>query len=196
MKDIAYEIKKGKIGVFPTDTLYGLIGSALLKKAVKRIYAARKRDLKKPLIILVASIDDIAKFGIILSLHVKKFLKLLWPGKVSVVLQCNNKKFSYLHRGTKTLAFRIPKNKKLLKLLVNAGPIVAPSANIQGYPFSKTILQAKKYFKANIDFYIDGGKLLGSASTVIQIIENNDIMLLRKGAVSFTRIEKLWELSK
>ena len=31
-------LKKGGIGVMPTDTIYGLVGSALNKKTIKRIY--------------------------------------------------------------------------------------------------------------------------------------------------------------
>ncbi len=46
-------LKSGGIGVIPTDTIYGLVGSALNKKAVRRIYQLRQRNPKKPLIILI-----------------------------------------------------------------------------------------------------------------------------------------------
>ena len=52
----------------PTDTIYGLVGSAHSKKAIKRIYEIKKRDKKKKLIVLISSINDLKKFGIPLPL--------------------------------------------------------------------------------------------------------------------------------
>ena len=47
LKTIEASITRGGVGVIPTDTLYGLVGSALRPKAVQRMYVLRKRDLKK-----------------------------------------------------------------------------------------------------------------------------------------------------
>ena len=58
-----------------------------------------------------------------------------------------NKNFSYLDRGTKTLSFRIPKNKNLQNLLSVTGPLIAPSANTEGLPPSKNIKEAKIFWK-------------------------------------------------
>lgn len=46
----------GGIGVYPTDTLYGLVGSALSVDAVERIYAIKQREYHKPLIVLIHTI--------------------------------------------------------------------------------------------------------------------------------------------
>lgn len=42
-------LKRGKIGVIPTDTIYGIVGSALNPKTVEKIYQLRKRALHKPI---------------------------------------------------------------------------------------------------------------------------------------------------
>ena len=55
MGNIVTILKQGGIGVLPTDTIYGLVGSALSQRAVKRIYKVRKRNPKKPFIILISS---------------------------------------------------------------------------------------------------------------------------------------------
>ena len=101
-------LKSGGIGLFPTDTLYGLIGSALKPKTVKLIYQIRKRTPTKPLIILIGQESDLDLFGVKLTPGQRSLLATLWPGPVSVILLCSQAKFSYLHRGTKTLAFRLP----------------------------------------------------------------------------------------
>lgn len=175
-------LKKGGVGVLSTDTLYGLVGSALSKKAISRIYKLRRRNPKKPLIILISSLKDLDSFKIKLGGKSEKLLRKFWPGKVSVVLDCPSRKFVYLHRGTKTLAFRLPAKKSLIDLIEKTGPLAAPSANPEGKPAAETIREAKKYFGNKVDFYADAGKSGGSPSTLIRI-ENDNIIILRKGAV-------------
>ena len=57
-------LKNNKIGVLPTDTIYGLVGSALSIKTVERIYKVRQRDPQKPMIILISDRQDLEKFDI------------------------------------------------------------------------------------------------------------------------------------
>jgi L-threonylcarbamoyladenylate synthase len=175
-------IKKGKVGVLPTDTLYGLVGLALKNRAVKKIYRLKERTPSKPCIILISQIKDLKKFAVKVSQVDRKILKKIWPGKVSMVLPCPEKKFFYLHRGTKTLAFRLPKKRSLVKLLKKTGPLLAPSANWENFSPAENIFQARKYFGDNIDFYVSGGKMRSKPSTLV-IIKDGKLKVLRQGAV-------------
>ncbi|MBI4035549.1 threonylcarbamoyl-AMP synthase [Candidatus Daviesbacteria bacterium] len=175
-------LKKGKVGVMPTDTIYGIVGSALNPQVVEEIYLLRKRAADKPMIILISSLEDFKKFGINLTKAQVNFLKEIWPNPVSVVLCCSNEKFTYLHRGKKSLAFRIPKDEELLDLLTEVGPLVAPSANLEKEKPSETINEAKRYFGDNVAFYIDKGKLVSKPSTVIQLYEDGTYLVLREGS--------------
>ncbi len=175
-------LTRGGIGVIPTDTMYGIVGSAMNKKTVERIYTVRKRSLSKPLIILISKISDLAIFKIKVDAGLEKILKKLWPNKVSVILPCKQKKFEYLHRGTNKLAFRLPKDKKLREFISKTGPMVAPSANTEGDKPSKNIKQAQKYFGENVDFYLDKGGMPIVPSTIVEI-ENGETKIVRKGAV-------------
>ena len=174
-------LKDGAIGVIPTDTIYGICAPALDKKAVEKVYKLKKRDPKKPMIILIGSLDDLRKFNIDLNAWQKKILKKVWLGKVSIVLPCLDKKFAYLHKGTKTLAFRLPKKRELLKILSISGPLVAPSANPEGKKPAENISQAKKYFGKNI-FYYGVGKISGQPSILIKL-QNNKIEIIRKNSM-------------
>lgn len=162
-------LKEGAIGVIPTDTIYGICGSASNKKTVEKIYKLRKRSPDKPFIVLIGSVGDLKKFGVNLSGNQKKFLIKCWPGKISAILKCSLKKFVYLHRGMKTIAFRMPKNALLKKILKNSGPLVAPSANYEGKSPAKNIKEAKKYFKDKV-FYLNRGDLVSKPSTLIDLI--------------------------
>lgn len=174
-------LKQGKIGVMPTDTIYGIVGSALNPQTVEEIYKLRKRELSKPFIILISSLEDLKKFSINLTEVQKTFLKNIWPNPVSVVLPCDDSNFYYLHRGKNSLAFRMPKNNMLLKILKNTGPLVAPSANLEKEKPAETIAQAKQIFNDQVSFYIDGGKLESAASTIIQLYEDGRWLILREG---------------
>lgn len=179
-KKIIGILKRNGIGVIPTDTIYGISTSAMSKKAVEQAYKILKRNPKKPFIILISSVRDLALFKIKLDSDTKKLLKKIWPGKVSVILPVTSKKFRYLHRGTKTLAFRLPAKTRLVKLLKKTRPLISTSANPQGQKPAQTIAEAKKYFGDKVNFYINEGKINSLPSTLIEI-KNDRIRVVRKG---------------
>ena len=172
-------LKEGGVVVMPTDTLYGVVGSALNQFVVERIYNIRKRNLEKPCIILISDITELDKFSIHLYPGQKKTLSGYWPAPISAVIDCENDDFFYLHRGTRTLAFRVPENEELRILLTATGPLIAPSANLEARPPSRTISEAKEYFGDKVDLYIDGGEIRGKASKVIKLRRDGSIEILR-----------------
>lgn len=172
-------LKAGKIAVIPTDTIYGIVGSALNPQTVERIYTLRKRAKDKPFIILISSLDDLDKFNIKLTKNQKVFLQNNWPNPLSVVLPCGD--FEYLHRAKFSLAFRMPKNKNLLQILKQVGPLVAPSANIAGEKYAENINEAKKYFGNNVNYYINGGTIKSESSTLIRLEQNGKWNIIRQG---------------
>jgi L-threonylcarbamoyladenylate synthase len=175
-------IKVGGIGVIKTDTLYGLVGQALLSGVVERIYLVRRRRPSKPLIVLIEKPEDVRLFGIDTNSADFELAKKQWPGKISIILPCDQPKFEYLHRGTKTLAFRVPDNEELRNILKETGPLVAPSVNHEGEIPAFTIPEAKVYFGNEIDFYVDVGEVVTESSTLVKIT-NGKFEVLREGAV-------------
>lgn len=161
-------LKNDGVGVIPTDTLYGLVGSAFSKKAINRIYKIKNRGKEKKLIVLISSIKDLEKFDIKIDKEQAKILKKFWPGKVSIIL--NN------------IAFRFPKKKSLLEILRKTGPLVAPSVNKEGEKPAEIISEAKEYFGTNVDYYVNGGRRKGEPSTLIRI-KDGKIEILRQGTV-------------
>ncbi|MDD4990318.1 MAG: Sua5/YciO/YrdC/YwlC family protein, partial [Candidatus Pacebacteria bacterium] len=117
-------LKNGGVGILSTDTLYGLVGSALSKKAVERIYKLKKRGVGKPFIILISKISDLKLFEVELNEKEKEVLRRFWPGPISIVLKCPNltREMSYLRPLNQTLAFRCPNLKWLNVLLKKTGP--------------------------------------------------------------------------
>ena len=160
----------------PTDTLYGIVGRAEDKEVVEKIYKLRKRNLKKPCMILISRWDEVKKFGIDISqIKIPEYKE-----PTSYILDCPEEKFGYLHRGTQTLAFRVPNIPELKDLLKEVGPLIAPSANTEALPPAENIEEAKKYFGDNIDLYVDGGIIKGKASKVIKLHKDGSVSVIRE----------------
>ncbi len=184
-------LKEGGIGVIPTDTIYGICTSAFQKESVEKVYKLRKRNPEKPCIILIDNLEDLKKFKIRLTKKQKEIVKKIIGLKVSFILPCPFEEFAYLHRGTKTLSFRIPPKGIIKKILKISGPIIAPSANWESYEPAKNIKEAKKYF-GNKVFYFDAGNLISKPSTLIDLTKKK-IEVLRPGA-DFEKIKKILSL--
>ncbi|MBP6855969.1 MAG: threonylcarbamoyl-AMP synthase [Candidatus Pacebacteria bacterium] len=182
-------LQKGEVWIVPTDTLYGIVTTTLRKKSVERVYRLRNRDYKKPCIILTASIEDIARMGVVVSPQLYRFLKKIWPGSVSVVLKVSKKTPFYLHRGTYSLAFRIPRNDALRKLIKKTGPLIAPSANPQGALPARSASEAITYFGDLVDGYVIGKSQNKKPSTLISWNEGR-LVLLRKGVIAFSLLKQ------
>jgi len=177
-------LENGGLVVLPTDTLYGLTASVLSKKAVEKIYKIKERDKSKPLIILIHSLEDLNKFGVKMSKEQSEILRKIWPGKVTIELEHSLKKFSHIRANHNYSGFRMigEKNKNLFDLIKKVGPIVAPSANKEGFTPAETIKEAKYYFGDEVDLYINAGRKVGEPSTLIRV-KNNKVEILRQGKV-------------
>lgn len=184
--DAAISLREGGIGVVPTDTIYGLVASAFCPESIERLYRVRKRDTEKPCIVLLSDERDLERFGVRVPERVGAFLRTVWPGKVSVIFSGIRDEFSHLHRGTRTVAFRVPEYPALSQMLRVSGPIIAPSANRQGEKPAETLEDAQGYFGGAVDFFVDGGLLRSLPSTVVSC-DGDRIKLIRSGAVEIPR---------
>jgi len=161
------KLARGAVGIIPTDTIYGIVASAFNLETVERVYSVKGRTPGKPCIILINSQKDIEKFDCTFTEEISSSLLKYWPGPISIILPTSRDDLSYLHRDTFTLAFRMPNNKELQEMLKISGPIIAPSANPEGFTPAKNIEEAEKYFGEKVDFYVDGGEIDGEASAIV-----------------------------
>lgn len=179
-KSVAELILQGKVGVVPSDTVYGLVCSAANQESVERLYDLKKRE-GKPGTIIAAYTDQLVDLGI--KARYLKPVEHYWPNPVSVIIP-TGLDLEYLHLGKQGLAVRIPKNVDILKLLRSTGPLLTTSANHPGEAEAATVEQAIAYFGDSVDFYVDGGNLSGrKPSTLIRIVDDA-VEVLRQGAVS------------
>ena len=79
-------IHDGQIIIFPTETVYGLAGVAFNETALAKIFEAKKRPTFDPLILHIASLEDVEKIATVFPEKAKKLAEKYWPGPLTLVL--------------------------------------------------------------------------------------------------------------
>lgn len=173
-------IKEGNIAVIPTDTILGIVCSALNKESVEKLYTVRQRNQSKPFIILLSSFDELEKFGIEINEIQKNKITIFSDKITSFVLDIENQNLEYLHRGTNSLAFRVPKNKLFQNFLAQIGPIVAPSANTEGNVPATNEKEARDYFLDKVNYYSPFHVVGGIPSRIVHLYKDGTVSIIRE----------------
>ena len=174
----AQKIASGQVGVFPVDTVYGIVASALLPESVSRFYGLKQRT-DKPGTLIAGSLDQLVNLG--LNHQSVEQASTYWPNPTSVVLP-TPPNLDYLSLGKQTLAIRIPADEELRSILIQTGPIITTSANRPGEPTVVAVDQAVNIFGDSVDFYVDGGDYTNRQPSTVIILSDSSIEVLRDGA--------------
>lgn len=174
--EVAKLLQAGKVGVIPTDTIYGLATALLSKQAVEYVHQLKNRPPDKPLgTVLIGEVGQLEPY--VKSQYLKK-ARTYWPGPVSVVVPTGDK-FSYVDRGQQSLAVRLPASKSLREFLVHSGPLVTTSANLADQSPAATVQAAVAMFGEKVDFYVDGGNLSHHQPSKIIRLNSGKVEVLR-----------------
>ena len=173
LKTVADLLKQGKVIIFPTDTVYGILADTRNKKAVEKIYKIKNRPPRKPLSVFADNLK-IAKKMVKINRRQGEKLKKIWPGKITAIL--NKKKSKTEIHGTdkKTIAIRIPNYAPLNFLLKEINfPLAQTSVNISGKPPLNNIKKIIKEFEnksCKPDLIVDIGNLgKGKPSLILDL---------------------------
>ena len=109
-------LKKGMVLVVPTDTVYGIICDSTNQKAINSLFKIKERPKNKPLPIFVKDIK-MAKRIAFIDREQEKYLKSVWPGKVTVILKPRKKLPFGIGKRGREVGLRVPKNKLINNLL-------------------------------------------------------------------------------
>jgi L-threonylcarbamoyladenylate synthase len=185
-------IRNGGLVAFPTETVYGLGSNALDPIAISRIYSAKGRPANNPLIIHIATIEDLKEISNATSRKVSKLAEMFWPGPLTLVLPKSRVVPKIATGGLDTVAVRMPNHKIARSLIRSAGvPIAAPSANISGRPSPTRASHVMEDLLDKVDLIIDGGKsAIGLESTVLDMT-SSDPILLRPGGLPVEKVTRL-----
>jgi L-threonylcarbamoyladenylate synthase len=186
LKEVAKSLKEGNLICAPTDTLYGILGNALDKGVVEKVYRVKGRDLKKPLIVLFESVSQLESYGVLIPERFKEGFKKLVPAPITFVLPLQPESPFKKVFFRDNLAVRIPDDEFLRALIKESFPLFAPSANPQGKKPAENCRECYSYFKEEISYCIEG-KSKNVPSTIVSLLHETP-ELIREGAVKFSEI--------
>jgi len=195
----AQALKNGALIAFPTETVYGLGADASNEKAVSRIYEVKGRPQDHPLILHIASIDDITYWATDVSDYAMALARAFWPGPMTLILKRSDAAQDFVTGGQDTVGLRVPDHALALELLqeckkIGVHSIAAPSANRFGHvsPTTADAVQEEigAYLSAD-DLILDGGAAqVGLESTIIDCTGDAP-KILRPGAITQAMIEEV-----
>ncbi|MDX2173543.1 MAG: L-threonylcarbamoyladenylate synthase [Bacteroidota bacterium] len=183
-------LNQNKLVAIPTETVYGLAANALNDNAVLSIFEAKQRPHFDPLIIHLATIEQISNYAYLEDERLIKLAKTFWPGPLTLLLPKKNNIPNIVTSGLDKVAVRIPNHPLTLHLLELLDfPLAAPSANPFGYVSPTNAEHVKKQLGNKIDYILDGGDCkIGLESTIVGI-EESIICIYRLGGLTVEEIE-------
>ena len=168
-------LQRDGLVVYPTETIYGLGGDALSENAIQKVYEAKQRPLSQPISVAVSDRDMLGAIAVVPA-DAEEFLERFLPGPVTVVLKAKSYLPSILTGGTDMIGIRIPAHETALSIIsAFDGPITATSANFHGE--KDPVVPGDVHVPH--DLLIDGGRLPGTPSTVVDLVNRR---VLRAGA--------------
>lgn len=184
-------LKEGGLLGLPTETVYGLAADARNAEAVAHIFEAKGRPRFNPLIVHVATLDQVEELAE-LSPNARALAKAFWPGALTLVLPSKGKVADLVSGGLDSLAIRIPEKPIARKVLEDfGGPVAAPSANPSGRISPTTAQHVVDGLNGKIDAVLDGGPCEVGLESTILLTEGRGTKLLRDGGISREAIERV-----
>jgi L-threonylcarbamoyladenylate synthase len=186
----AERIRAGDVVAFPTETVYGLGADATDGTAVARVFEIKDRPSFDPLIVHVASLDEVG--GLVRELPGEALVlgRRFWPGPLTLVLAKSARTPDLVTAGLPSVALRVPDHPVALELIRRARcPIAAPSANSFGRVSPTTAEHVFEQLGDRVPLILDGGPCqVGIESTVLSLL-GSPPELLRPGGISLEEIE-------
>ncbi len=178
-------LQNGEVVGIPTETVYGLAANALSGEATAKIFAAKGRPADNPLIVHIASLDQLPPLVSAVPETARRLAALWWPGPLTMIFPKSDLIPHEVSAGLQTVAVRFPSHPVAQAIIRAAGvPLAAPSANRSGSPSPTTAAHVLADMDGRIAAVVDGGESgVGVESTVIDLTGETPC-LLRPGGIT------------
>ncbi len=179
IKSAATILRRGGIAIFPTDTVYGIGGDGRREEVIRRICQIKGRPEDKPLVRLISSPEAVSEW--LTRPEHRQLAERFWPGPLTLIL---------LLPGGLRRGFRCPDQPLVRDLIKFSGiELAATSANLSGEPEAVSGEEACQIFSGKVDLILDGGRISGRPSTVLDLSVSPE-KILRPGPVTRAEIEE------
>ena len=190
-------LNEGDLVAIPTETVYGLAGSAYNEHAINKIYQLKNRPTCNPLILHTHSIEEVFKFVKEIPPNALKLAEAFWPGPLTLLLPKKSNIPKTVTSGSHLVAVRIPNHPVALSLLRQLEfPLVAPSANPYTRISPTNAKMVYDYFGEDLPIILEGDICSKGIESTIVGFHDNVPIIYRQGAISVDAIEFIAGKSK
>ena len=127
-------LRAGGLVAIPTETVYGLAADATSTAAVARIFEVKGRPADHPLIVHLASADEIDRWAASVPASARVLIDAAWPGPLTVILPRAVGVLDVVTGGLDTVGLRVPAHRMTLDLLDRvAVGLAAPSERLDAW---------------------------------------------------------------
>jgi len=178
-------IQRRKAVILPTDTVYGLVTTALHADAVRNLYRLKGRAVTQPTALVAPDVDMLFELVPELRGRAGVIVRTLLPGPYTLVLPNPARRYSWLTGSSyDTIGVRVPElPEPSAELLRRASALAATSANKAGGADPCRLEDVPQELRDAVGVVIDGGELQGVPSTVLDFT-GPEPGVLREGAAS------------
>ncbi|MEO7804453.1 MAG: L-threonylcarbamoyladenylate synthase [Actinomycetota bacterium] len=165
----------GGLVVIPTDTVYGIAARIDRPDAIRRLFDVKTRMEVKPVAVLAANLEQAMACATFNDTAVDMARE--WPGPLTLVLT-RDPDLAGIELGgdPASIGIRVPDHELVREILLVSGPVAASSANRAGSVTPTTCGEIAALFGDAVNLYIDGGKIDGSPSRVVSLIDEMKIL--------------------
>ena len=183
-------LQAGHLVGFPTETVYGLAGNALLESSVTQIFRVKNRPQFDPLIVHTHSLESAKEYVEALPTWAMSLARHFWAGSLTLLLPKKKIIPDLVTSGSNLVALRVPAHPIALELLrLLPFPLAAPSANPFGYISPTTAQHVADQLGREIPYILDGGACSVGVESTIVGESDGKITVFRKGGISLEAIE-------
>ena len=175
-------LRRGGIILYPTDTVWGIGCDATNPEAVGKIYALKKSENKKSMLVLLDQIEKV-------SLYIQKVPDVAWQlyevadKPLTLILPEARGVAANLIHEEGTLGIRIADHEFCKRLILKLRkPLVSTSANITGQPTPATFSEISKEIVDGVDLVIDpqfDEHPTHKASSILMVGIDGEIKIIR-----------------
>ncbi len=174
-------LKNGGVIAYPTDTVYGIGCDIFEKKAIDRVRQIKGKAHKAPLSFICPDLKDISKYAHV-SNRAYRVMRHLLPGPYTFILKATRLVPKLMVSKRKTVGIRVPDNTICLEMLKMLGhPIISTSASFGEYDIFTDAEEIDIRLGHMLDIIIDGGELGTMPSTVVDLTDDDNFVVLREG---------------
>lgn len=182
-------LRAGKLIALPTETVYGLGADARNPDALRRIFAAKERPTDHPLIVHIASVDQLSDWAREIPESARLLAEAFWPGPLTLIFKKAPDVLDLITGNQDTVGVRIPSHPVAHALLAAfGGGVAAPSANRFGRISPTTAEAVREELGFAVDVVLDGGQSeVGVESTIVDVTGDAPV-ILRPGMITAAQI--------